>query len=268
MPSRFFRIPRSLRSYTLPARPPAFSHLACIAAGFVTAGAQATALGLLKIPDSRASTCICRLRLLAPHQQRHQRHSVPGRVQPQRDGQRVRLDFNRYVGVQIEGQPTFQRHRASIGPLLPEPASAAASATSSSSPPKPAPSLRWPLGRFVSRLCTRWAAENALNGPANAAAALGLGCHRRRGHRLRAALLSMTALPCVPSRPTFQYSQVVYGPLVLPAGVSMAASAKIDALKLSGGLVARFGEKTRVATGDAGLHHGAFERVSPATPST
>jgi len=40
----------------------------------------------------------------------------------------------------------------------------------------------------------------------------------------------------------FQYSQVVYGPLQLPAGV-VGGFGEIDALKLSGGLVVRFGEK-------------------------
>ena len=40
----------------------------------------------------------------------------------------------------------------------------------------------------------------------------------------------------------FQYSQVVYGPLVLPAGVT-GGFGEVDALKLSGGLVARFGAK-------------------------
>jgi hypothetical protein len=39
----------------------------------------------------------------------------------------------------------------------------------------------------------------------------------------------------------WQYSQVVYGPLVLPAGVK-GGFGEIDALKLSGGLVLKFGE--------------------------
>jgi len=45
-----------------------------------------------------------------------------------------------------------------------------------------------------------------------------------------------------PIQADFQYSQVVYGPLVLPAGVK-GGFGEIDALKLSGGLVFRLGEK-------------------------
>ena len=45
-----------------------------------------------------------------------------------------------------------------------------------------------------------------------------------------------------PIQADFQYSQVVYGPLQLPAGVA-GGFGEIDALKLSGGLVLRFGEK-------------------------
>jgi hypothetical protein len=45
-----------------------------------------------------------------------------------------------------------------------------------------------------------------------------------------------------PIQADFQYSQVNYGPLVLPLGVN-GGVAELDALKLSGGLVVRFGEK-------------------------
>jgi len=45
-----------------------------------------------------------------------------------------------------------------------------------------------------------------------------------------------------PIQADFQYSQVVYGPLVLPAGVK-GGFGEIDAIKLTGGLVFRIGEK-------------------------
>ena len=44
-----------------------------------------------------------------------------------------------------------------------------------------------------------------------------------------------------PIQADFQYSQVVYGPLVVPAGI-YGGFGEIDAIKLSGGLVARFGD--------------------------
>lgn len=46
-----------------------------------------------------------------------------------------------------------------------------------------------------------------------------------------------------PIQADFQYSQVVYGPLVLPAG-NVGGFGEIDALKLSGGVVLRLGDKS------------------------
>ncbi len=74
-----------------------------------------------------------------------------------------------------------------------------------------------------------------------------------------------------PIQADFQYSQVVYGPLQLPAGVD-GGFGELDALKLSGGLVVRLGEKVdkrpvvmECSTAPSTVHPGEVLTVTGST---
>jgi len=143
--------------------------------------------------------------------------------------------FNHYLGVQAEGSyfsggglhksyvPTCSRsgcdqlvYTAEGGPVF-----------------------RLPLGRFVPFAHILGGGERT-NGPAAQSLAWGWGATGGLGVDYVLPFLG-NHLAVRPIQADFQYSQVNYGTLA-PAGTT-GGVAKIDAVKLSGGVVVRFGEK-------------------------
>ncbi len=102
------------------------------------------------------------------------------------------------------------------------------------------PAFRLPLGRFVPFAHALGGGERS-NGPAAQRLAWGWGVTGGVGIDYVLPFLH-DHLAIRPVQADFQYSQVKHGPLVLPAGI-VGGLGEVYALKLSGGLVLRFGEK-------------------------
>jgi hypothetical protein len=102
------------------------------------------------------------------------------------------------------------------------------------------PVMRFPLGSWVPFVHALGGGAR-VNGPAQQDLKWGWGVTGGAGIDWVVPFFKRLAIR--PIQADFQYSQVVYGPLVLPAGVK-GGFGEIDALKLSGGFVLRFGEKT------------------------
>jgi hypothetical protein len=102
------------------------------------------------------------------------------------------------------------------------------------------PVLRYPLGSWIPFIHVLGGGERT-NGPAQQPLKWGWGV--TGGFGVDYVLPFYKRIAIRPIQADFQYSQVVYGPLQLPAGVK-GGFGEIDALKLSGGIVLRFGSKT------------------------
>ena len=145
--------------------------------------------------------------------------------------------FNRYVGLQIEGG-----YFSSDAINLPVPGCPTPTCFTHNQKiytAEAGPIVRWPLGRFVPFLHTLGGGERT-NGPVYQPLTWGWGVTGGGGVDIVLPFFhNLFALR--PIQADFQYSQVVYGPLHVPDRTD-GGFGEIDALKLSGGLVARFGE--------------------------
>lgn len=144
--------------------------------------------------------------------------------------------FNRFVGVQMEGayfngQAVYIPCTTGTGTCYTHDAKIYTA--------EAGPVVRWPLGRFIPYIHALGGGAR-YNGPAYQSLMWGWGVTGGAGLDYVLPYFH-NRFAVRPIQADFQYSQVVYGPLVLPAGV-VGGFGEIDALKLSGGLVARFGE--------------------------
>jgi hypothetical protein len=146
--------------------------------------------------------------------------------------------FNHFFGAQIEGGyfsgnnehfPYFNNGKTYCGANCDQMVYTA----------QAGPVLRYPLGSFVPFIHALGGGAR-VNGPAQQSLKWGWGVTGGVGIDYVLPFFKRVALR--PIQADFQYSQVVYGPLVLPAGVQ-GGFGEIDALKLSGGVVVRLGEK-------------------------
>lgn len=143
--------------------------------------------------------------------------------------------FDRYVGVQIEAS-YFTGART--------PASAAACTTACAGglryyTAQGGPVFRLPLGRWIPYVHALGGGAR-YNGPVQQQLRWGWGV--TGGVGLDYVMpFAHNIFAVRPIQADFQYSQVVYGPLELPAGVT-GGFGEIDALKLSGGIVMRLNE--------------------------
>ncbi len=143
--------------------------------------------------------------------------------------------FNRYVGVQIEGG----YFSGSLQHIAAYPTCGKSFCDQLVYTAEAGPVVRWPLGRLVPFVHALGGGER-VNGPVAQPLKWGWGVTGGGGIDYVLPFFH-DRFAVRPIQADFQYSQVVYGPLVLPAGTS-GGFGEIDALKLSGGLVARFGE--------------------------
>ncbi len=143
--------------------------------------------------------------------------------------------FNRYVGLQLEGgyfsgnnehKPYFPNCTGSECDQVIYTAQAG-------------PVLRLPLGSWVP-FAHFLGGGSRYNGPVTQSLKWGWGVTGGLGIDYVVPGLN-NHLALRPIQADFQYSQNVYGPLVLPSG-TQGGFGEIDALKLSGGLVVRFGD--------------------------
>lgn len=142
--------------------------------------------------------------------------------------------FNHYIGVEMEGGYfSGMNEHAVYGPCSGESCSQLIYTAEAG------PVFRLPLGSWIPYLHALGGGERT-NGPVAQPLTWGWGVTGGGGidyvlpffkHHVAVRLIQAD----------WQYSQVVYGPLVLPAGVK-GGFGEIDALKLSGGLVWRVGE--------------------------
>jgi len=167
--------------------------------------------------------------------------------------------FNHYVGVQVEGSYfSGNDEHAAYGCF------SNSSCDQLLYTAEAGPILRFPLGPFVPFVHFLGGGERT-NGPALQPLKWGWGVTGGGGVDL--VLPYFNHLFAVrPIQADFQYSQVVYGPLVLPAGVQ-GGFGELDALKLSGGLVVRLGEKTTAQPVMLGCSTDP-SRVHPGDPVT
>lgn len=144
--------------------------------------------------------------------------------------------FNRFIGVQMEGSYfTGDRTPAAAAACSP----ACLPNTLKYYTAQAGPVLRVPLGRWIPYIHALGGGAR-YNGPVQQPLRWGWGVTGGAG--LDYVLPFAHDMFAVrPIQADFQYSQVVYGPLQLPAGIS-GGFGEIDALKLSGGLVLRLSE--------------------------
>jgi len=100
------------------------------------------------------------------------------------------------------------------------------------------PVLRYPMGAFIPFVHLLGGATR-MNGPALQRLTLGWGVTGGAGFDYVLPWFNKR-FAIRPIQADFQYSQVTYGPLLLPAG-TQGGFGELDALKLSGGLTVRFG---------------------------
>ena len=175
--------------------------------------------------------------------------------------------FNHFVGVQIEGGyfSGNSEHRPNY------PACTSTQCDQLMYTAQAGPVLRFPLGSWVPFIHALGGGARS-NGPA--AQELKWGWGVTGGAGVDYVLPFFHGHVAVrPIQADFQYSQVVYGPLVLPAGVQ-GGFGEIDALKLSAGLVIRLGEKTdkmpvvmECSTEPSAVHPGDMVNVTGSTAS-
>ncbi|MEO6922676.1 MAG: hypothetical protein ABI142_02515 [Bryocella sp.] len=146
--------------------------------------------------------------------------------------------FNHYFGAQIEGSyfSGNNEHRQ----YYPTSAVCNANCDQMIYTAQAGPVMRFPLGSWVPFIHALGGGAR-VNGPAQQNLKWGWGVTGGGGVDWVVPFFKRIAIR--PIQADFQYSQVVYGPLVLPAGVT-GGFGEIDALKLSAGLVLRFGEKS------------------------
>ncbi len=149
--------------------------------------------------------------------------------------------FNRYVGVQAEGgyfQGSGEHH---LYDSVPGGGCTGANCNQLVYTAEGGPVVRVPLGSFVPFLHMLGGGER-YNGPVGQSLFWGWGVTGGVGldwvlppfhHRIALRLFQAD----------YQYSQVVFGPQVLPNGTT-GGFGEIDALKLSGGVVVRFGDSS------------------------
>lgn len=141
--------------------------------------------------------------------------------------------FNRYFGVQAEGGYfSGTNEHAQYIPCSGESCSQLIYTAEGG------PIFRLPLGRFVPFAHLLGGGERT-NGPAGQSLMWGWGVTGGVGVDYVVPIFNHH-LAIRPIQADFQYSQVVYGPLLPPSG-TQGGFGEIDNLKLSGGLVARFG---------------------------
>jgi hypothetical protein len=145
--------------------------------------------------------------------------------------------FNHYVGVQAEGGyfAGSGEHR------LYDPNCFSRGCDQLVYTAEGGPVLRYPMGRFVPFIHALGGGERT-NGPVDQRLMWGWGVTGGIGLDYILPFFG-NHLAIRPIQADWQYSQVVYGPLVLPAGVT-GGFGEIDALKLSAGVVFRLGEKS------------------------
>ena len=146
----------------------------------------------------------------------------------------VSVYFNHYFGVQMEGSyfSGTTEHTAYIPTCSGETCSQLIYTAEGG------PVFRLPLGSFVPFIHLLGGGERT-NGPAAQALMWGWGVTGGAGVDYVLPMFNHR-FAIRPIQADFQYSQVVYGPLLLPAG-TQGGFGEIDNLKLSGGFVARFG---------------------------
>ena len=146
----------------------------------------------------------------------------------------VSVYFNRNFGVQMEGGyfSGTTEHKAYIPSCTGETCSQLIYTAEGG------PVFRLPLGSFVPFIHLLGGGERT-NGPAAQSLMWGWGVTGGAGVDYILPLFHYR-FAIRPIQADYQYSQVVYGPLLLPARVQ-GGFGEIDNLKLSGGLVARFG---------------------------
>jgi hypothetical protein len=101
------------------------------------------------------------------------------------------------------------------------------------------PTLRFPLGSFVPFIHTLGGGVR-MNGPALQQLMWGWGVTGGGGFDYIVPIFNKR-LAIRPIQADFQYSQVVYGPLVLPSGTT-GGFGEIDAIKFSSGIIFRIGQ--------------------------
>jgi hypothetical protein len=146
----------------------------------------------------------------------------------------VSVFFNRFFGVQAEGGYfSGTSEHAQYIPCSGESCSQLIYTAEGG------PIVRFPLGRFVPFVHILGGGERT-NGPAAQSLMWGFGVTGGGGiDYILPAFNHRFAIR--PIQADFQYSQVVYGPLLLPAG-TQGGFGEVDNLKLSAGIVARFGD--------------------------
>jgi hypothetical protein len=143
--------------------------------------------------------------------------------------------FNHYIGVQAEGG-YFSGNNEHL-PYVPLCAKETCDQLVYTA--EGGPVMRFPMGAFVPFIHILGGGERT-NGPANQPLMWGWGVTGGGGIDYILPFFNKR-IALRPIQADFQYSQVVYGPLVLPAAIN-GGFGELDALKLSGGLVVRFGE--------------------------
>ena len=143
--------------------------------------------------------------------------------------------FNHYVGVQAEGS----YFSGQLEHQIYVPTCAKESCSQIIYTAEGGPILRFPLGAWVPFVHMLGGGER-MNGPAGQPLMWGWGVTGGGGVDYILPFFNKR-IAVRPIQADFQYSQVVYGPLVLPAAIQ-GGFGELDALKLSGGLVVRFGE--------------------------
>jgi hypothetical protein len=145
----------------------------------------------------------------------------------------VSVYFNHYFGVQIEGGYfSGTNEHAKYIPCSGESCSQLIYTAEGG------PIFRLPLGSWVPFVHLLGGGERT-NGPAAQSLMWGWGVTGGAGIDYVLPLFHQR-FAIRPIQADFQYSQVVYGPLLLPSGTK-GGFGEIDNLKLSGGIVARFG---------------------------
>ncbi len=146
----------------------------------------------------------------------------------------VSVYFNRYFGVQMEGGyfSGTTEHVAYLPTCTGETCSQLIYTAEGG------PVFRLPMGPFVPFIHLLGGGERT-NGPAAQSLMWGWGVTGGAGVDYVLPMFHHV-FAIRPIQADFQYSQVVYGPLLLPAG-TQGGFGEIDNLKLSAGIVARFG---------------------------
>ena len=173
--------------------------------------------------------------------------------------------FNHFFGVQIEGGyfSGSSEHRV-YNPTCPSTFCDQLIYTAQAGPV-----LRYPLGSWIPFIHALGGGTR-MNGPADQPLKWGWGVTGGIGVDYVLPFFN-NHVAVRPIQADFQYSQVVYGPLQLPAGVQ-GGFGELDNLKLSGGLVVRFGEKVdkrpvvmECSTAPSLVHPGEMVTVTGST---